>query len=107
MNEDENGEVIRRTDLTHEAPTDRAVWPVEKSTFKVGKSGIELSSESSPGSPQNKAQTTLYLAVAAAAGTLGAYWIGIPDAGAVAVGTAVTIIFYLLVHFTSGQRKQK
>jgi hypothetical protein len=44
--------------------------------------------------------------VAAAAGTLGAYWIGIPSAAAVAVGTVVTIIFYLLVHVTSGQRKQ-
>jgi hypothetical protein len=110
VNDDGNGEVIKYTDLTHEVSTDRAAWSpplVEKSTFKASKDGIELSSESLPGSPHNKAQTTLYLSVAAAAMTLGAFWIGIPAAAAVAVGTVVTIIFYLLVHFTSGQRKRK
>lgn len=109
MNDDENDEVIKRTDLAHEVPTDRATWPtrlVEKSTFKASKDGIELSSESLPGSSHNKAQTTRDLAVAAAAMTLGAYWIGIPAPAAVAVSTVVTIIFYLLVHITSGQRKQ-
>jgi len=110
VNDDETGEVIKRTDLTHEVDTDRAAWSphlVEKSTFKASKNGIELNSESSPGSPQNKAQTTLYLAVADAAVTLGAAWIGIPAAAALATGTIVTIVFYLLVHVTSGQFKRK
>lgn len=110
MNDDETGEVIKRTDLTHEVSTDRAAWSphlVEKSTFKASKDGVELSAESLPGSPHSKAQTTLHLSVAAAAMTLGAFWIGIPAAAAMAVGTVMTIIFYLLVHFTSGQRKRK
>ena len=110
MNDDDRGEVIKRTDLSNEVSSERAEWTphlVEKSTFKASKDGIELSSESLPGSPHNKAQTTLYLSVAAAAMTLGAFWIGIPAAAAVAVGTVMTIIFYLLVHFTSGQRKRK
>lgn len=110
MNDDENGEVIKRTDLTHEVATDRAAWSpylVEKSTLKASKNGIELSSESLPGSPHNKAQTTLYLVVADAAVTLGATWIGIPAPIALAVGTVVTIVFYLLVHFTSGQFKRE
>ncbi|HEY6315496.1 MAG TPA: hypothetical protein VIY52_32475 [Streptosporangiaceae bacterium] len=77
------------------APPSRPVWA---STWN---------SETSPGSPQNKAHTTLYLAVTDAAVTLGAAWIGIPAAAALATGTIVTIVFYLLVHFTSGQFKRK
>ena len=97
-------------DRTVGVDTDRAAWSphlVEKSTFKASKDGVELNSETSPGSPQNKAHTTLYLAVADAAVTLGAAWIGIPAAAALATGTIVTIVFYLLVHFTSGQARRK
>jgi hypothetical protein len=110
MNDDETGEVVERTDLSSEAPTERAAWSpqlVEKSTFKAGKDGVELTSETSPGSPQNKAHTALYLGVTDAAMTLGAVWIGIPAAAALATGTVLTILFYLLAHFTPGQFKRK
>jgi hypothetical protein len=109
MNDDETGEVIKRTDLSHEVSTERATWSpylVEKSEIEASKHGIKLKSESVPGSPHNKAQTTLYLVTALAAVTLVATWIGIPAAWALATGTGVTIAFYLLAHVTSGQRKQ-
>lgn len=109
MNDDETGEVIKRTDLSPEAPTERAAWSphlVEKSTFKASKDGVEVTSESSPGSVQNKAQTTLYLTVAFATVTLIAAFIHIPAAAALATGLGVTIILYLLIHFTPGRRKK-
>ena len=109
MNDDETGEVIKRTDLAHETPNDRAAWSphfVEKSEIEASKHGLKLKSESAPGSSQNKAQSTLYLLLGLAAVTLVATWIGIPAAGALATGAGATIAFYLLVHVTSGPRKR-
>ena len=97
---------IIHVDLSNEVPSERALfrYELEKATVRVNKTGIEVNSESFPGTPQNKALTTLYLAVAIAAITGVTWAIGIPAIAAIATGLGTTISLYLLVHFTSGGR---
>jgi hypothetical protein len=110
VNDDENGEVIRRTDLSNEVHTERAVYRyqlTEKATIKASKTGFELNAESSPGSSQNKALTTLYLTGAIGVITGIAWAIGIPAIAALVTGLSATIGIYLLIHFTSGGRTRE
>jgi hypothetical protein len=110
VSDDENGEVIRRTDLSNEVHTERAVYRyqlTEKAAIKASKAGFELSAESSPGSSQNKALTTLYLAGVIGVITGIAWAIGIPAIVALVTGLSATIGIYLLVHFTSGGRTRE
>lgn len=99
MNDDKSSEVIKRTDLSNEVGTERG-----SVRFKFGKADFEMRAESSPGTAQNKAQTTLYLAVAIGVIAAVAWAIGIPAVAAMVAGLAATITAYLLVHFTSGLR---
>ena len=110
MNDDGNGEVIKYTDLTHEVSTDRAAWsPPLVETHVQG---------------QQRWYRTELRILARITAQQGADH-AVPersrrrdDPGRLLdrhpgrrprwpVGTVVTIIFYLLVHFTSGQRKRK
>jgi hypothetical protein len=105
VSDDENGEVIRRTDLSDEVHTERAVYRyrlTEKAMIKASKTGFEVSAESSPGSSQNKALTTFYLVGAIGVMTGIAWAIGIPAIAALVTGLSATIGIYLLVHFTPG-----
>lgn len=112
MTDGETSEVIQNTDLTNQADTSRAnvhfhTEPVEKATIKASKTGVEVSSESSPGTSQNKALATLYLVLAIAGVTAVAWGIGIPAAAALIAGVGTTIGIYLLVHFTPGRRNRE
>jgi hypothetical protein len=105
VDDDEGGEVIRRSDLSHEVPTRRAeVYPhLEKATVKASKDGIEVSTESYPGSPQNKAVTTLCLA--AAIGVIaGIASISLAPIFALTIGVGTVVGLYLMVHFLHGHR---
>ena len=109
MNDDENSQVIKQTNLSDEAPTGRATVhsQLEKTELKVSKSGIETKSETKPGSALNKAQTTMWLTVAISTITLVAWGIGITAIGALATGGGATIALYLLIYFTDEGRRRK
>lgn len=105
--DDDEGEVIRRSDLSHEVPTSRAnVEPhLEKAKLKIGKDGVDMGTESYTGSPQNKAVTTFFLATAICTVTLTVWWIGLAAGLALVVGAGIVIGLYLLTHFTPRPRR--
>jgi hypothetical protein len=105
VDDDEGGEVIRRSDLSHEVPTRRAqVYPhLEKTTVKVSKEGVEVSAESYPESPQNKAVATLCL-VAAIGVVAGIASISLAPIFALLIGVITVTGLYVLVHFLRGHR---
>lgn len=113
MNDDENSEIIR-SDLSQEVPTDRAILRYqlgEDVTLKghtgwLGQADFELSAKSFPGSPNNKALTTLCLGLTVCLITGVAWGIGIPAMTALIAGLGGAITIFLLVHFTSGQRSR-
>ncbi len=108
MDDNENRPDLKLTDLSHEVPTGNAIvyFQPEKATIKVSKAGLEVTSETKPGSAQNKALTTMYLVVAIGAITLVAQMIGVTAAPALAIGLGTTVVFYLLVHLISGSHQE-
>jgi hypothetical protein len=109
VDDDETGEVVRETDLSHEIPTGRAHWSyrLEKTWIKISKTGLEFKAESRPGTALNTATVTVYLALAIAGITGIAYVIGIPAVAALVTGLGATIGLYLLVYFTSASGGSK
>jgi hypothetical protein len=102
VDDNESGEVIRRSDLSHEVATGRAEvhLQLEKVAAKIGDDGVEVSTESYPGSPQNKAGATFCLAAAVSAITWTAWGIGLAPVFALAIGLGTAVGLYLLVHRT-------
>jgi hypothetical protein len=109
--DDDSNNEITRSDLSLEAPTDRANLRYQLEDFMLkghtdwlGKADFELSAGSMPGSSRNKALTVLFLGftVCLIAGV--AWGIGLPALTALIAGFAGAIVLYLLVHVTSDRR---
>lgn len=114
MNDDEPGGVIKRTDLSDEIPTPRAVFrhhreeiQVEAHTGRLGGTAVKLRAKVLDGSPQSMAMTTLELALAIGIVTGIAFGIGIPPIGALIAGVCVPLGTYMLVYLTSGRRHRR
>lgn len=112
MNDDEYSE-ITRSDLSLEAPTDRAIlrYQLEEVTLKghtgwLGQAGFELSAGSVPGSSRDKALTTLFLGLTVCLVAGVAWGIGLSAMTALIAGIGGAIGIYLLVHFTSARPGQ-
>jgi hypothetical protein len=112
VNDDEYNE-ITWSDLSLEAPTDRAIlrYQLEEITLKghtgwLGQAGFELSAGSLPGSSRNKALTALSLGLTVCLITGVAWAIGLPAMTALIAGFGGAIGIYLLVHVTSARPGQ-
>jgi hypothetical protein len=112
VNDDEYNE-ITWSDLSLEAPTDRATlhYQLEKVTLKgrtgwLGQADFELSDGSLPGSSRNKALTTLFLGLTVSLITWVAWGIGLPAMTALIAGFGGAVGIYLLVHVTSARPGQ-
>lgn len=105
-----SNEIIEASDLTLEAPTDRAVFysqlekvDLEVKTGWLGGGTLKLAAQVHAGSPQSTAMTT-FLLVASACITIGvASVIGAPAMAALIVGLCVPVGTYTLVRFISGR----
>jgi hypothetical protein len=107
-------DIIRRSlDLTHEVPTDRAVFyrQLKKvETVKIeakmpgwlGGSTFKLTAQLHAGSPQNTAVTTLLLLATSCLIAGVASVIGVPALTALIIGLCMPISTYALVRLISG-----
>lgn len=111
--DDDEGAVIKRTDLSEQVSTDRSVAhlqleevQVEAHTGRFGGASGKLVAKFFDGSSQSMAMATLELTLAVGVVTGIAFGIGIPPIGALIAGVCVPLGTYVMVYLTSGRRRR-